>query len=83
MIVLIIGSACYYKYHFSFITASTNNTTSLRLLSVIELLIASAKGEDDDLTSSAEAEGDEAAETCGDEEGLRAFGVPVVELFAQ
>ena len=82
MIVLIIGSACYYKYHFSFITASTNNTTSLRLLSVIELLIASAKGEDDDLTSGAETEGDEAAEACGDEERLVTLVVPVVELIA-
>ena len=46
-------------------------------------LSASAKGEDDDLTGGAEAEGDKAAEACGDEEGLGAFGVPVVELFAQ
>lgn len=46
-------------------------------------LSASAEGEDDDLTGGAEAEGDKATEACGDEEGLGAFGVPVVELFAQ
>lgn len=45
-------------------------------------LIAPVEGEDHDLTCGAEAEGDESAEACGDEERLRAFGVPVVELFA-
>lgn len=45
-----------------------------------ERLIALAEGEDDNLASGAEAEGDEASEACGDEEGLRTFGVPVVEL---
>ena len=48
-----------------------------------ERLIALAEGEDDNLASGAKAEGDEATETCGDEEGLVAFSVPVVELIAQ
>ncbi len=45
-----------------------------------EWLIALAEGEDDDLTSGAKAERDETAEACGDEDGLVAFVVPVVEL---
>ena len=46
-------------------------------------LIAPPEGEDDNLTCGPKAEGDEAAEACGDEEGLVAFSVPVVELVAQ
>ena len=45
-----------------------------------ERLIALAEGEDDNLASGTKAEGDEAAEAGGDEEGLVAFSVPIVEL---
>lgn len=53
-------------------------TTQLKLTAVIPL--PAAEGKDDDLASGTKAEGDEATEAGGDEEGLLSFCVPVIEL---
>ena len=45
-----------------------------------ERLIAPPEGEDDNLTCSTKAEGNETAEAGSDEDGLVAFSVPIVEL---
>ena len=41
------------------------------------------QGQDDDLAGGVEAEGDETAYACRDEEGLRALGIPTVELLTR